>query len=77
MMGEWSGSGGDNEEGVSAEVAFSQFDRDGSGTIDASELALLLQELGATIYDEYYILQNVCVMTCIFYRCGDVRRTPS
>ena len=52
MMGEWSGSGGDSEEGVSVELAFQEYDRDGNGTIDASELALLLQDLGVEANEE-------------------------
>lgn len=46
------GSGGDSEEGVSAEAAFQQYDKDGSGTIDASELEVLLQDLGVEPSEE-------------------------
>jgi Ca2+-binding EF-hand superfamily protein len=47
-----SGSGGDSEEGVSAEVAFKEYDRDESGEIDASELQLLLKDLGVEPSEE-------------------------
>jgi hypothetical protein len=52
MMGQWTGSGGDSEEGVSAELAFQQYDKDDSGSIDASELALLLEDLGVETTEE-------------------------
>jgi Ca2+-binding EF-hand superfamily protein len=52
MMGQWTGSGGDAEEGVSAEVAFGVYDKDGSGYIDAKELEYLLEDLGVEISDE-------------------------
>jgi hypothetical protein len=52
MLGDWAGSHGEQDGGVSLEVAFAQYDRDHSGTIDGSELALLLEDLGVEVNEE-------------------------
>lgn len=49
MLGDWTGSQGSGEPGsnsVSIEAAFAHYDRDKSGSIDPSEFALLLEDLG-------------------------------
>ena len=49
MLGDWTGSQGSGEPGtnsVSIEAAFAHYDRDRSGSIDPSEFALLLEDLG-------------------------------
>ncbi len=41
MLGDWTHSVGENEAGVSIEAAFAKYDKNRSGDIDASELALV------------------------------------
>ena len=41
MLGDWAGTHNENDGGVSIETAFANYDKDGSGTIDARELALM------------------------------------
>lgn len=52
MLGDWAHSHGENDGGVSIEAAFAKYDRDRSGDIDASELALMLEDLGVEVSDE-------------------------
>jgi len=52
MLADWAGSHGENDGGVSIETVFAKYDRDGSGDIDARELALVLEDLGVEANEE-------------------------
>jgi Ca2+-binding EF-hand superfamily protein len=52
MLEDWAGTHQDEDGGVSIEAAFARYDRDGSGDIDASELAVMLQDLGVEPSEE-------------------------
>ena len=52
MFGQWTGAGADEEGAVSVEAAFSKYDQDMSGFIDASELAYMLDDLGVEVTEE-------------------------
>lgn len=63
MLGDWAGSSGQEEDGVSIESAFFRYDKDKSGTIDLSELAVLLEDLGVNPTEERLhsgTVLNVC-----------------
>mmetsp|Transcript_121 Transcript_121/g.211 ORF Transcript_121/g.211 Transcript_121/m.211 type:complete len:537 (-) Transcript_121:3610-5220(-) len=51
MLGDWAGSHGENDGGVSIEKVFERYDRDRSGDIDSSELAVVLADLGVEVTD--------------------------
>lgn len=52
MLADWAGTHGESEGGVSIETAFAKYDRNGSGDIDASELACMLEDLGVETSEE-------------------------
>ena len=52
MLGDWAGSHGEDDGGVSIETAFARYDIDRSGTIDIHELELLLKDLGVEPTEE-------------------------
>jgi Ca2+-binding EF-hand superfamily protein len=52
MLGDWAGSHGEDDGGVSLEMAFAAYDKNQNGEIDASELALLLEDLGVEVTEE-------------------------
>jgi hypothetical protein len=52
MLADWAGSHGENDGGVSIETVFAKYDKDGSGDIDARELALVLEDLGVEANEE-------------------------
>ena len=52
MLGDWAGSHGEDDGGVSIEQAFAKYDANRNGSIDASELALVLTDLGVDVTEE-------------------------
>jgi len=52
MLSDWAGTHGDNDGGVSIETAFARYDTNGSGDIDAPELAKVLEDLGVEVSEE-------------------------
>ena len=52
MLGDWAGTHGEDDGGVSIETAFARYDRDRSGTIELEELELLLKDLGVEASEE-------------------------
>lgn len=52
MLGDWAGTHLEEDKGVSIEAAFAKYDRDGSGDIDSSEIALMLSDLGVQVTEE-------------------------
>lgn len=52
MLGDWAGTHGEDDGGVSIETAFARYDRDHSGTIEIDELELLLNDLGVEASEE-------------------------
>ena len=52
MLGDWAGSHGEDDGGVSIETAFARYDLDRSGTIEIGELELLLKDLGVEATEE-------------------------
>ena len=52
MLGDWAGTHGEDDGGVSIETAFARYDRDRSGTIEIDELELLLNDLGVEASEE-------------------------
>lgn len=52
MLADWAGTHGENDGGVSIETVFAKYDTNGSGDIDARELALVLEDLGVEVSEE-------------------------
>lgn len=52
MLGDWAGTHGEDDGGVSIETAFARYDRDHSGTIEHDELEMLLKDLGVDATEE-------------------------
>ena len=52
IFNQWTGVGEEEEGAVSVELAWKRYDRDGNGTIDTSELALMLEDLGVEVTEE-------------------------
>lgn len=52
MLGDWAGTHGEDDGGVSIETAFARYDRDHSGTIEHEELEALLKDLGVDATEE-------------------------
>jgi Ca2+-binding EF-hand superfamily protein len=52
MIGNWAGTQGQGETGVSVEAAFARYDKDKNGSIDLEEFALMLEDLGVDVTEE-------------------------
>ena len=52
MLGDWAGSHGEEDGGVSIEKVFQKYDKNRSGDIDSSELAQVLSDLGVEVSEE-------------------------
>lgn len=52
LMGDWTHAHEEKDGGVSIEAVFARYDKDRSGDIDSSELALVLEELGVDVTEE-------------------------
>ncbi len=52
MLGDWAGSHGEEDGGVSIEKVFQKYDKNRSGDIDSSELAQVLSDLGVEVTEE-------------------------
>lgn len=52
MLGDWAGTHGENDGGVSIEAAFAKYDKDQTGDIDAAELAYVLEDLGIEVTED-------------------------
>ena len=52
MLGDWAGTHGEDDGGVSIETAFARYDRDHSGSIEHDELEMLLKDLGVDATEE-------------------------
>lgn len=52
MIGDWAGTHGEDDGGVSIEAAFAKYDQNRNGEIDASELELILKDLGVEVSDD-------------------------
>jgi Ca2+-binding EF-hand superfamily protein len=52
MLGDWAGTHGEDDGGVSIETAFARYDSNRSGTIELDELESLLKDLGVDASEE-------------------------
>lgn len=52
MVGDWAHSHGDKDGGVDIQGIFQKYDRDNSGNIDRTELAVVLEDLGVPVTEE-------------------------
>lgn len=52
MLGDWAQNHGEQDGGVSIEAAFAKYDKDCSGSIDASEFHVMLTDLGVEVSEE-------------------------